>query len=134
MNDEQLEFNLLVQLDDDWITFWEFMYYTIQSMGPSTTSEQTAVVIRSLVESGLMTLGALAANEVGWEEWDVDLDEAMRRIAEGHAGEVGYLTAPDRTALTLSEVVRACITEKGERRLAELEARGFTFAGPSGLV
>lgn len=74
-----------------------------------------------------MTFGALADNDIGWEEWKVDTDESMRRIAEGYGANSGYLAAAQDLDLMGCEVLRANITEKGERRLAELEAQGMTW-------
>ncbi|MBY6687176.1 hypothetical protein HQ305_16580 [Rhodococcus sp. BP-149] len=125
--EEGLEFRLLDELDDDWMPLWGFVAMVSGFRGWNTTIDTVAGVIRWFAESGLMTFGALANNDVGWEEWNVDIDESMRRIAEGHGTSQGYLHATKREDLVWCEVFRANITEKGERRLAELEAQGMTW-------
>jgi len=126
-----LEFRLLYDLDDDWADFHTFYVIGRKFLGPTMTNVDVAGLIRQLADSGLIELGSLADNEVGWERWDVSLDEAMRRIAEGYRGEVGYDGA-DANALMGTEVVRANLTRKGELRLAELEARGMTYGSTVG--
>ncbi|WP_315773527.1 hypothetical protein [Rhodococcoides kroppenstedtii] len=123
----ELEFRLLYDLDDDWMPFWGFMAMVTGFWGTDTPPEKVAGVIRWFAETGLVTLGALADNEYGWEEWDVDLDESMERIANGTASGVGYDQAAGVADLMTTEVFRANITEKGERRLAELEEQGLTY-------
>jgi hypothetical protein len=125
--ENELEFRILDDLDDDWMPFWGFMAMVTGFWGTDTPAEKVADVIRWFAESGLVTLGALADNEVGWEAWDTSIDVSMRRIAEGYGHVVGYLHAPDIGALMDTEVVRANITKLGERRLAELEAGGMTY-------
>ena len=123
---EGLEFRLLYDLEDDWADFHTFYVIGRKFLGPTMAAVDVAGLIRQLAHSGLIQLGSLADNEVGWERWDVDLDEAMRRIAEGYRGEAGYSGA-DAYALMGTEVVRANLTRKGELRLSELEARGMTY-------
>lgn len=126
-----LEFRLLCDLDDDWADFHTFYVIGHKFLGPTMTAVDVAGLIRQLAETGLIELGSLSDNEVGWARWDVSLDEAMRRIAEGYRGEVGYDGA-DANALTGTEVVRANLTRRGELRLAELEARGMTYGNTVG--
>ncbi|MBY6435726.1 hypothetical protein HQ602_04965 [Rhodococcus kroppenstedtii] len=117
----ELEFRLLYDLDDDWMPFWGFGGNGDRFLGYGYAPREGRRCIRWFAETGLMTLGALADNEYGWEEWDVDLDESMERIANGTASGVGYNQAAGVADLMTTEVFRASITEKGERRLAELE-------------
>lgn len=122
-----IEFRLLLDLDDDWTSLWSFVAKVRAFRGWHTPLDEVADVIRWFADSGLMTFGALADNDIGWEEWTADTDESMRRIAEGHGKSNGYLAAEQDLDLMGCEVFRGSITEKGERRLAELEAQGMTW-------
>ncbi|KQU36546.1 MULTISPECIES: hypothetical protein [unclassified Rhodococcus (in: high G+C Gram-positive bacteria)] len=122
-----IEFRLLLDLDDDWTSLWSFVAKVRAFRGWHTPLDEVADVIRWFADSGLMTFGALADNDIGWEEWPTDTDESMRRIAEGHGKTDGYLAAEQDLDLMGCEVFRGSITEKGERRLAELEAQGMTW-------
>ncbi|MBY6706188.1 hypothetical protein HQ308_05165 [Rhodococcus sp. BP-241] len=122
-----IEFRLLLDLDDDWTSLWSFVAKVRAFRGWHTPLDEVADVIRWFADSGLMIFGALADNDIGWEEWTADTDESMRRIAEGHGKSDGYLAAEQDLDLMGCEVFRGRITEKGERRLAELEALGMTW-------
>ncbi|KIQ18967.1 hypothetical protein [Rhodococcus sp. MEB064] len=122
-----IEFRLLLDLDDDWTSLWSFVAKVRAFRGWHTPLDEVADVIRWFADSGLMTFGALADNDTGWEEWTADTDESMRRIAEGHGKSDGYLAAEQDLDLMGCEVFRGSITEKGERRLAELEVQGMTW-------
>jgi hypothetical protein len=125
--DVALEFRLLCDLDDDWTSLWSFVAKVRAFRSWDTPVDEIADVIRWFADSGLMTFGALADNEIGWEEWKVAADESMRRIAEGYGASNGYLAAAQDLDLMGCEVFRANITEKGEGRLAVLEAQGMTW-------
>ena len=127
MIDEDLEFRLLYELDDDWMPFWGFSVIVFWFWGHGTSPAQIAGVIRHLAESGLVTLGALRSHGSGFDEWNVSIDESMRRIADGYDGEIGYRSVDDHYALIDTEVFRANLTEKGAERLTALEARGMTY-------
>ena len=122
-----IEFRLLLDLDDDWTSLWSFVAKVRAFRGWHTPLDEVADVIRWFADSGLMTFGALADNDTGWEEWTADTDESMRRIAEGHGKSDGYLAAKQDLDLMGCEVFRGSITEKGERRLAKLEVQGMTW-------
>lgn len=118
----ELEMELLADIDDEWMPFWGF-HTIISSLTPEPVSpEDTAAVIESLFRRGLITLGELAWNDVGWERWDVPVEVAMNRIAHGHNGKCGYVSAPGLEHLMTTEVARADLTPLGERRLATLRS------------
>ncbi len=125
--DQDLEFRLLYELDDDWMPFWGFIAIVFQFWGPDTSPERIAGVIEHLAESGLVTLGALRSHGSGFDEWNVSIDESMRRVADGYDGEIGYRSVDDHHALIDTEVFRANLTAKGVERLAAFEAHGMTW-------
>ncbi|MBY6350828.1 hypothetical protein [Rhodococcoides corynebacterioides] len=123
----ELEFRILYDLDDDWMSFGGFLAIVAEFRGMDTPPDEVAETIRWFAETGLVALGALSDNEYGWEAWNVGLDEAMKRIANGSTSGRGYKQAAGVAELMTTEVFRANITEKGGCRLAELEKQGLTY-------
>jgi hypothetical protein len=116
---EKLENFLLYNVSDDWAPIGEFDG-TIEKIAPDEYSRAYVLrVIEELANEGYIEFGAFPGGGRGWEPWNVDAEESIRRISQGYNGVSGYLSIPD-SEIGSSEIFRAKLTESGRRRLQEL--------------
>lgn len=102
MNEKLANF-LLYNVSDDWAAIGEFDG-TVEKVAPEGYSRAHVLgVIAELARRGDIEIGAFPGGGRSWEPWRVDVDEAVRRIAEGYNGEAGYLALPE-DAIGSSEI------------------------------
>ncbi|MFC8530212.1 hypothetical protein [Nocardia sp. NPDC057227] len=115
--DAKSENSLLHAISDDWTPLGEFDV-ALSTLEPEHYSRAFVLdAIRHIGDRGWIRFGSFTGN--GWEPWDIPVERAVARIADGYEGRVGYLRM-DPIEVGRSEILRAEITEAGLERLRQL--------------
>lgn len=109
---DRLKEQLLVAGLDDWLHLPDIAWAA--KLAGAKTKEQAietaASAVRSLVEGGFMQIGEVS--DGGFFEWDLGIDEALRRMKEGWLA-LEHEPAP-------GDVCWLSNTEEGNKRATEL--------------
>ncbi|MFC8046874.1 hypothetical protein [Nocardia sp. NPDC057353] len=116
---EKAENFLLHAISDDWTPLSEFDVI-LSTLQPEDYSRAFVLdAIRQFGERGWIRFGSFTGPGNAWTPWDISVQQAISRVADGYEGRVGYLHM-DPVEVDRSEILRAEITEAGLERLRQL--------------